>query len=76
MYSNIVFINLNCGGSHIDSPNCIKKSIINPVKENDSKEFQYPTTVGFLHYIMKEWEEIRKEFRKFRLLSVNIAGKE
>ena len=29
-----------------------------------------------LHYIMKEWEEIRKEFRKFRLLPVNIAGKE
>ena len=45
MYSNIVVINLNCGGSYIDSPNCIKKPIINPVKENDSKEFQYPTTV-------------------------------
>ena len=45
MYSNIVVINLNCGGSYIDSLDCIKKPIINPVKENDSKEFQYPTTV-------------------------------
>ena len=40
-------INLNRGGSYIDSPDCIKnkKVTINPINKKDNKCFQYVITV-------------------------------
>ena len=53
-------INLNCGGSNIDSPDRIKneKATINPINKKDSKCFQYTVTVSLNH------EEIKKRFAK------------
>ena len=49
-------INLNYGGSHIDSPVWIKneKAAINPINKKDNKCFQHAITVE-LHY-----QEIKK----------------
>ena len=47
-------INLNRGGSYIDSPDWIKKATINPINKKDNKRFQYAITVGL------NYEEIRK----------------
>ena len=40
-------INLNRGGSYIDSPDWIKnkKALINPINKKDNKCFQYAITV-------------------------------
>ena len=40
-------INPNCGGSYIDSPDCIKnkKAIANPINEKENKRFQYASFV-------------------------------
>ena len=48
-------INLNCGGSYIDSPEWIKKKTINTINEKDNKCFQYAVTVAL------NYEEIKKE---------------
>ena len=39
-------INLNCGGSYIDSPDWIKnkKGTINPISKKDNRCFQYAIT--------------------------------
>ena len=52
-----VKINLNLGGSYIDSPNQIKskKATINPVNKKGNKFFQYAGTVSLNH------EEIKKD---------------
>ena len=56
-------INLNRGGSYIDSPYWIKskKATMNPINKNDNKCFQYAITVG-LNYeeIGKHAERITK----------------
>ena len=50
-------INLNCGGSHIDSPDWIKnkKATINPINKKDNKCFQYAVTVAL------NYEEIKND---------------
>ena len=59
MYYKCHKINLNCGGSYIDSPDWIKKkAIINPTNKNDNKCFQYAVTVALNH------EEIGKYFER------------
>ena len=47
MYCKFYKVNCRCGGSYIDSPDCIKnkKATINP-KNEDDKYFQYATTVA------------------------------
>ena len=66
-------INLNRGGSYIDSPDWIKnkKATINPINKKD-KCFQYTVTVAL------NYEEIGKHaerITKHKLL-INITGKE
>ena len=50
-------INLNRGGSYIDSPDWIKikKGAINPINKKDNKRFQYAVTVKL------NYEEIKKD---------------
>ena len=51
-------LNLNCGGSYIDSPDWIKnkKETINPIKNpNNKSHFQYSVTV------VVNYEKIREE---------------
>ena len=54
-------INLNCGGSYVDSPCCIKnkKGTINPIIKKD-KCFQYAITVPLNKEIGKHVERIIK----------------
>ena len=54
-------INLNCGGSYVDSPYCIKnkKATINPIIKKD-KCFQYAITVPLNEEIGKHVERIIK----------------
>ena len=56
MYYKCHKINLNCGGSYIDSPDWIKnkKATINPINKKDNKCFQYAVTVAL------NFEEIKK----------------
>ena len=49
-------INLNCGGSNIDSPDWIKKTI-NPSNKNDNKCFQYAVTIVLNHEEIKNNRE-------------------
>ena len=53
-------INLNCGGSHIDSLDWIKnkKATINPINKKDNKYFQYTVTVTL------NYEEIKKDLQR------------
>ena len=48
-------INLNCGGSYIYSPDCIKnkKATKNPINKKDIKCFQYVVTVALNHEEIK-----------------------
>ena len=41
-------IHFKCGGSYIDSPDCIKskKKTINPINKNDNKCFQYAASLA------------------------------
>ena len=57
LYSKCHKINLNHGGSYIDSPDWIKnkKAAINPINKKDNECFQYPLTVALNH------EEIKKD---------------
>ena len=49
-------INLNRGGTHIDSPDWIQnnKATINPINKKDNKCFQYAITVALNHEEMKK----------------------
>ena len=53
-------INLNRGGSYIDSLDCIKskKATINPINKRNNKCFQYAITVGL------NYEEIGKHAKR------------
>ena len=55
-------INLNRGGSYIDSTNWIKnkKGAINRINEKDNKCFQYAITFAFNH------EEIKKDLQRIK----------
>ena len=57
MYYKCQKINLNQGGSYIDSPDWIqsKKATINPFNKKDNKCFQYAVTVAL------NYEEIKKD---------------
>ena len=59
-------INLNCGGSYIDSPDWIKnkKGTINPTNKKYNKCFQYIVKVT-LHY-----EEIKKDPQRITKLNL------
>ena len=63
LYYKCYKINLNCGGSYMDSPDWIKnkKTRINPINKKDHKCFQYAVTV-VLNYeeIKKDWQGIAK----------------
>ena len=50
-------INLNRGGSYIDSPHWIKskKATMNPINKKDNKCFQYTVTVAL------KYDEIKKD---------------
>ena len=55
LYDKCHKINLNCGGSYIDSTDWIKrKTTINPINKKYNKCFQYAVTVLLNH------EEIKK----------------
>ena len=60
LYYNCYKINLNCGGSYIDSPDWIKnkKATMNLIKKEDNKFFQYNVTVE-LNYV-----EIKKDLQR------------
>ena len=53
-------VNLNCGGSYIDSPDWIKnkKTTVNRIKKKYNKCFQYVVTVAL------NYEEIKKRSPK------------
>ena len=53
-------INLNCGGSYIDSPDWIKnkKATINPINKKDNECFQYAITV------VVNYDEIKKDLQR------------
>ena len=57
-------INLNCGGSYIDSPDWIKnkKATINPINKKDNRCFQYAITIAL------NYEEIKNDPQKLNLL--------
>ena len=59
MYYKCRKINLNHGGSFIDSPDWIKniKATINPINKKDNKCFQYAVTVAL------NFEEIKKDLQ-------------
>ena len=58
LYYKLHKINLNRGGSHIDSPKWLKnKKAMNP-KNNDEKSFQYAVNVALNH------EQIKKDSRR------------
>ena len=48
MYFKCHKINLNCGGSYVDSLDCIKnkKATIDPINKKDNERFQYAVTVA------------------------------
>ena len=55
-------INLNCGGSYIDSLDRVKKkkATVNPINKKDNKYFQYAVTVALNH------EEIKKDLQRIK----------
>ena len=55
LYYKCYKINLNHGGSYIDSPDWIKnkKATINSINKKDSKCFQYTVTVALSHEEIK-----------------------
>ena len=57
MYYESFKINPNRGGSYIDSPDWVKKTI-NPIKKKDNKCFQYSVTIMLNH------KEIKKDLQK------------
>ena len=74
-------INLNRGGSYIDSPDWIKnkKALINPINKKDNKCFQYAITVA-LNYeeIKKDPQRITKNepvINKYNLEGLNYLSK-
>ena len=60
-------INLNCGGSYIDSPNWIKnkKATINPSNKKDNKCVQYAVTVVLNHEEIKKDPQIITKIKPF-----------
>ena len=72
LHYNLGKINLNRGGSYINSPNLLKnkKATINP-KNNDDKCFQYALTVALNYQNIKK---TLKEYQKLRLLLISIIG--
>ena len=59
LHYNLTKISLNRGGSHIDSPECIKnkKATINLENKKDDKCFQYGLTVALNHEKIKDHPE-------------------
>ena len=55
-------INLNCGGSYIDSLDWVKKkkATVNPINKKDNKYFQYAVVVALNH------EEIKKDLQRIK----------
>ena len=73
-------INLNCGGSYIDSPDQLKskKTTINPINKKDNKCLQYAVTVA-LNYeeIQKDLQRITKVkpfINKYNLKGINFPS--
>ena len=66
LHCNIHQINLNRGGSNIDSPKWLKnkKPTINP-KDNDDKRFQYAITTALNYEQIKSHAEIMSNIKPF-----------
>ena len=60
-------INLNRGGSYVDSPDWIKnkKTAINHVHKNDNKYFQYAVTIALNHEEIKKNPQIILKIKPF-----------
>ena len=56
LYHKCHKINLNCGGSYIDSTNWLKnkQTAINPINKKDNECFQYTVTVTLNHEKIKK----------------------
>ena len=67
MYYKCYRINLNCGGSYIDSPDWIKnkKAMINPINKKDNKCFQYAVTVALKHKEIKKDMQTTTKIKSF-----------
>ena len=68
-------INLNCGGSYIDSSDWVKNknSTINPINKKDYKCFQYAVTIAL------NYDEMKKDpqrITKIKPFIDDIIGKE
>ena len=59
------FIFYNRGGSHIDSPDWIKETTINPINESDNKYFQYTATLALNHGKIRKYSERRAKIKSF-----------
>ena len=68
-------INLNCGGSYINSSDWVKNknAIIDPINKKDSKSFQYAVTIALNHDEMKKDPQ---RITKIKPFTDNIIGKE
>ena len=60
-------INLNHGGSYVDSPDWIKnkKTTINPINKKDNQCFQYAVTVALKNEEIKKDPQRIKKFNPF-----------
>ena len=68
LYYKCYKINVNRGGSYIDSPDWIenKKATINPINKKDNKCFQYAVTVAL------NYEEIKKDPQRITKIKLFI----
>ena len=71
-------INLNRSGSHIDSPDWIKKEVtINPINVDD-KFFQYTTTVAVNHKLIRQKSQkilkMKSFINKYNLERINYPS--
>ena len=74
LYYICLKINLNSGGSYINSLDWIKtkKAAINP-ENNDGKCFNM---LQYLHLLIKKLKSIQKGYKRLNFLKINIIGKE
>ena len=59
------FISYNRGGSHIDSPDWIKETTINPINESHNKCFQYTATLALNHGKIRKYSERIAKIKSF-----------
>ena len=78
MYYKYHKINLNCGGSHIDSPDWIKNktTTIYPINKKDNKCFQYVIAVALNYEEIKNIKitKIRHCINKYNWKGINYSS--